>query len=125
MSIIRQVKTVAAVQEEKPEENSRKYEFLDFNNKKTSLIKGVQDDRILIKNLEKYENCAYNVVSHAGHFYFLKSEGSYLFDPTKDSPSYKKRLWKWKKVSKKAYEVYEKFIQEKKTRLLSVVEKLI
>lgn len=129
MSIIRQIKQEIIKESpnmeaiENPIVQNRVYEFIDLNNIKTLLP--ANTDNLLKKNLEKYENCAYTVNSEAGQFYFIKVESGYIFDPVKDSPSYRKRLWKWKKVNKKAYEVYAKFLKEKKTRLLSVVEKLI
>jgi hypothetical protein len=113
------------ISDPKKENVIKNYVFTDLRGKiKTFAIGYDEPDMQLIESLSSKLNCCYSVSTEDKEMFFVKFYSSMAFNPLEDSSSYRIREWKWKKVSKKSFELYKKFLETKKTQFLKLVERL-
>lgn len=113
------------ISDPKKENIEKNYTFFDFRGKVSKFSINYDDPDIkLIKELQSKFNCCYSVSTEDQEMFFIKFYSSAAFNPAEDSSSYRIREWKWKKVNRKSFEMYQKFLETKKTQFLRLVERI-
>ena len=103
----------------------RKYHFTDVDLNVRSIELSVDDgDDKLVQFLKSKKICCYMCVTDSGEHFYIKNEYNRYFDLAQDSPGYRGRDWKWKKVNKKVFDLYNQYLTTRNRKFLSAAERI-